>query len=176
MIFHATTAESNCTKTKAWCLHRCKPRNCIPWLIAEATKLSWVIAWAFFILLEREEAINDQRSYRRLILDTAYPILYFPFSSELIKRILVLMDQMGIIVDRVIWSYSGILSKWECFIKMRAAFLAPILPQVMKEGSSHFDEILSATKISALEVAKSRLARKVAWRDAQVNSKDQSKV
>ena len=80
---------------------RHKPRNCIPWLLAEATKLSWVVAWAFFILLEREEAINDQRSYRRLILDTAYPILYFPFSSGLIKRNLVLMDQMGIMFDRV---------------------------------------------------------------------------
>ena len=44
--------------------------------------------------------------------------------------------------------YCGVLSKWEFFIKMRAAFLASILPQVMKEGeskegSSHFDEKLS---------------------------------
>ena len=74
---------------------RHKPRNCIPWLLAEAAKLSWVVAWAFFILLEREEAMNDQRSYRRLILDTAYPILYFPFSSGLIKRNLDLIGQMG---------------------------------------------------------------------------------
>ena len=41
--------------------------------------------------------------------------------------------------------YRGVLSKWEFFIKMRAAFLASILPWVMKEGeskegSSHFDE------------------------------------
>ena len=33
-------------------------------------------------------------------------------------------------------TYCGVLSKWECFIKMRAAFLAPILPWVMKEGES----------------------------------------
>ena len=44
--------------------------------------------------------------------------------------------------------YCGVLSKWEFFIKMRAAFLASILPGVMKEGeskegSSHFDEKLS---------------------------------
>ena len=44
--------------------------------------------------------------------------------------------------------YCGVLSKWEFFIKMRAAYLAPILPWVMKEGeskegSSHFDEKLS---------------------------------
>ena len=45
-------------------------------------------------------------------------------------------------------SYCGVLSKWEFFVEMRAAFLASILPQVMKEGeskkgSSHFDEKLS---------------------------------
>ena len=50
--------------------------------------------------------------------------------------------------DKVKISYSGVLSKWEIFIKMRAALLAPILPRVMKkgeskEGSSHFDENLS---------------------------------
>ena len=84
---------------------RHKPRNCIPWLLAEAAKLSWVIAWAFFILLEREEAMNDQRSYRRLILDTAYPILYFPFSSGLIKRNLVLIGHMGRIFESVFGSY-----------------------------------------------------------------------
>ena len=85
---------------------RYKPRNCIPWLLAEAAKLSWVVAWAFFILLEREEeAMNDQRSYRRLILDTAYPILYFPFSSGLIKRNLLLIRQMGRIFESVFGSY-----------------------------------------------------------------------
>ena len=46
--------------------------------------------------------------------------------------------------ERII-TVRGVLSKWEFFIKMRAAFLAPILPQVMmeleesKEGRSHFD-------------------------------------
>ena len=45
-------------------------------------------------------------------------------------------------------SYYGVLSKWEFFIKLRAALLAPILPWVMKEGeskegSSHFNENLS---------------------------------
>ena len=45
-------------------------------------------------------------------------------------------------------SYCGLPSKWEFFIKMRAAFPASILPRVMqegesKEGSSHFDEKLS---------------------------------
>ena len=44
--------------------------------------------------------------------------------------------------------YCDVLSKWEFFIKMRAAFIASILPRVMKEGeskegSSHFDEKLS---------------------------------
>ena len=44
--------------------------------------------------------------------------------------------------------YCGVLSKWEFFIKMKAALLASILPRVMKEGeskegSSHFDEKLS---------------------------------
>ena len=33
-------------------------------------------------------------------------------------------------------TYCGALSNWECFIKMRAAYLAPILPWVMKEGES----------------------------------------
>ena len=33
-------------------------------------------------------------------------------------------------------TYSGVLSKWEIFIKMRAALLAPILPRVMKKGES----------------------------------------
>ena len=33
--------------------------------------------------------------------------------------------------------FCGVLSKWQVFfIKMRAAFLAPILPWVMKEGES----------------------------------------
>ena len=32
--------------------------------------------------------------------------------------------------------YCSVLSKWEFFIKMRAALLAPILPRVMKEGES----------------------------------------
>ena len=32
--------------------------------------------------------------------------------------------------------YYGVLSKWDCFIKMRAAFLAPIHPWVMKERES----------------------------------------
>jgi len=32
--------------------------------------------------------------------------------------------------------YCGVLSKWECFITVRAAFLAPILPRVMEEGES----------------------------------------
>ena len=64
-----------------------------------------MVAWAFFILLEREEAMNDQRSYRRLILDTAYPILYFPFSSGLIKRNLLLIGQMGRIFESVFGSY-----------------------------------------------------------------------
>ena len=32
--------------------------------------------------------------------------------------------------------YCGVLSKWECFIKMRAAFNAAILPWVMKERES----------------------------------------
>ena len=45
-------------------------------------------------------------------------------------------------------TYCGVLSKWEFFIKMRAAFLASILLWVMKEGeskegNSHFDEKLS---------------------------------
>ena len=44
--------------------------------------------------------------------------------------------------------YIGVLSKWEFFIKMTAAFLASILPRVRKEGeskagSSHFYEKLS---------------------------------
>ena len=95
---------------------RHKPRNCIPWLLAEAAKLSWVVAWAFFILLEREEeAMNDQRSYRRLILDTAYPILYFPFSSGLIKRNLALIghdlgQRVRIIQKRNRWADLKILS------------------------------------------------------------------
>ena len=49
--------------------------------------------------------------------------------------------------------YCGVLSKWERVIKMRAAFLSPILPWVMKEGESkkaalilmknyHFDRTL----------------------------------
>ena len=33
-------------------------------------------------------------------------------------------------------NYCSVLSKWEFFIKMRAALLAPILPRVMKEGES----------------------------------------
>ena len=45
-------------------------------------------------------------------------------------------------------AYWSVLSKWEFLIKMRGAFLAPILPRVMKEGetkggSSYFDETLS---------------------------------
>ena len=32
--------------------------------------------------------------------------------------------------------YFGVLSKWEFFIKKRAAFLTSILPRVMKEGES----------------------------------------
>ena len=32
--------------------------------------------------------------------------------------------------------HSGVLSKWECFIKIRAPFPAHILPWVMKEGES----------------------------------------
>ena len=50
-------------------------------------------------------------------------------------------------------SYCSFLSKWEFFIKMRAALLAPILPRVMEEGeskkaalilmkNSHFDRTL----------------------------------
>ena len=50
-------------------------------------------------------------------------------------------------------TYCSVLSKWEFFIKIRAALRAPILPRVMKEGeskkaalilmkNSHFDRTL----------------------------------
>ena len=53
--------------------------------------------------------------------------------------------QASLVTNSIIFCYSGVLSKWEIFIKMRTALFAPIHPQVMKkgesqEGSSHFDE------------------------------------
>ena len=55
----------------------------------------------------------------------------------------------GIVSNATVWIlFTGVLSKWGIFIKIRAALLAPILPQVMKKGesmecSSHFDQMLS---------------------------------
>ena len=57
--------------------------------------------------------------------------------------------RVGIVTNAAAWIlFSGVLSKWGIFIKMRAALLAPILLSVMKkgeskEGNSHFDETLS---------------------------------
>ena len=41
-----------------------------------------------------------------------------------------------VLTEVFLLNYCSVLSKWEFFIKMRAALLAPILPRVMEEGES----------------------------------------
>ena len=58
---------------------------------------------------------------------------------EVVKWIKVIMITLK--------DYCGVLSNWEFFIRMRAAFITSILPWDMKEGqskegSSYFDEKL----------------------------------
>ena len=71
---------------------------------------------------------------------------------------------LGLLTDitiTLVVRYCSVLSKWEFFIKMRAALLAPILPRVMEEGeskkaalilmkNSHFDRTLWYTFIDLL--------------------------
>ena len=62
---------------------------------------------------------------------------HIPWSPLHANRLFILRKLKAILKEKHLSNWDCVvLSKWEFFIKMRAALLAPILPWVMKEGES----------------------------------------
>ena len=107
-----------------------------------------------FVIVIKLPVSFRQSSWPRTILTWSQNFLLpshiqppsFPFFTSLLGWKMNAISYLAKVLTEFSRDYCSVLSKWEFFIKKRAALLAPILPRVMKEraiGSSHFDEILS---------------------------------